>query len=273
MRRTLRFLWIVAWTIVSFALAVLAGALPRRYWSTIDGWIPVTRWASVSGIATIAAGAVIGIPAYFRYQEASSSLAVRSLLKAAGWPVKDVAAPVISEAAAQVTWLSGYLGPFTFVLLTPAGLLMTYLAATGLARTAAWYVEAAHGDPILTLVDSFVSKRRRTAAARRAKESREALEGPEVPDRLITGRAAGIPEAELVVVSSRQKAGWERGVFVITPETWYRVGVPIERQLHAGLRTLYPLTEIRDLEVRRKSVEYELPPLGGAGSHTERNES
>jgi hypothetical protein len=34
--------------------------------------------------------------------------------------------------------------------------------------------------------------------------------------------------------------------------------------LRGGLRTLYPLTEIRDLEVVRKSVEYVLPPLSGS---------
>jgi len=50
-----------------------------------------------------------------------------------------------------------------------------------------------------------------------------------VPDRLVTGPAAGIPDAELVVVASRQKPGWERGVFVITPDAWYRLGEPIDR--------------------------------------------
>ena len=77
---------------------------------------------------------------------------------------------------------------------------------------------------------------------------------------------------ELVVVASRQKPGWERGVFVITPDAWYRLGEPIDREMPAGLRTLYPLTELRDLEVRRKSVEYTLPPLTGSPSHAERNE-
>lgn len=126
---------------------------------------------------------------------------------------------------------------------------------------------------MLTLVDSIISTLRRKAAARRDVRAREALEGPEVPDRLVTGRAAGLPDADFVVVASRRKPGWERGVFVITPDLWYRLGAPTERRLHAGLRTLYPLTEIRDLEVVRKSVEYALPPLSGSlPSTTERND-
>ena len=257
----------VAWTMLASGLAVLAAVLPRRHWAALDQWIPVTRSVLLSGIATIAAAAVIGIPAYWKSQEAMSRVVARSLMQAAGWPVRESSGELLPEAAAQVTWLSGYISPLSFALLTPAGLAMTYLAVTGLSRTVAWFVDSSHGDPLLTALDSIVSQRRRARAVRRATAAREALEGPEVPDRLVTGKAAGIPEAELVVVASRRKPEWQRGVFVITPEAWYRIGEPVERQLRAGLRTLYPLSEIHDLEVRRKSVEYDLPPLSGSIAH------
>jgi hypothetical protein len=33
-----------------------------------------------------------------------------------------------------------------------------------------------------------------------------------------------------------------------------------------GLRTLYPLSEIRDLEAMRRRVDYELPPVSRRGA-------
>lgn len=257
----IRYLWRAVIVILEGCLACAAGVLPRRYWSALDRRIPVSQAAAASAIATFGVAALIGIPGYFQYVERRSDLIVRSLLAATGWIAP--AAGDLSTVGAQTAWISNYLAPLTYVLATPTGLLTFYLTITGYYRFAAWYVDAAQGDPLLTLVDSFVSKRRRAAAAQGANEAREAREGPEVPDRLITGRAAGIPDAELVVVSSRQKPGWDAGVFVITPDVWYRLGTPVERTLPGGLRTLYPLNEIRDLEVRRKSVEYELPALSG----------
>ena len=62
-----------------------------------------------------------------------------------------------------------------------------------------------------------------------------------------------------MVIASRRKPGWEPGVFVITDRGWYRLGAPAERDTPAGLRTLYPLTEVRDQEVLRKGVHYAFP--------------
>ncbi len=47
-------------------------------------------------------------------------------------------------------------------------------------------------------------------------------------------------------------------MFVMTSDKWYRLGTPVERQMPGGLRTLYPLTELRDNEALRKGVRYEL---------------
>lgn len=193
----------------------------------------MARTAGMSGIVTILLACFVAIPAYFRYMEANAGL-------------------------------FGVLTPMLFVLSTPIGFSMTYLTLSGLLRAVSAYVDDARGDPVLTIVDSMIDTQRRKAAARRVIRAREELEGSEVPDRLVTGRAAGFPDADFVIVASRRKPGWERGVFVITPDVWYRLGTPTEMTLRGGLRTLYPLIEIRDLEVVRKSVEYVLPPLSGS---------
>ena len=265
----LRYVWQAVVAVVYGALGIAAAFLPRRHWSAFDRRIPVTEMALPSAMATFGVAGLFGIPGFFRYVERRTDLVVDSILIATGWMARPEQ-EMLSTSGAQMVWISGYLAPFTYALLTPTGLITFYLALSGYFRIATWYVEQPQGDLLLTLVDSAAAKRRRVAAAEHTRAEREALEGPQVPDRLITGRTAGIPDAELVVVSSRRKPGWEAGVFVITSETWYRVGQPVERVLPGGLRTLYPLTEIRDLEARRKSVEYELPPLSG---HTERTSS
>ena len=48
-------------------------------------------------------------------------------------------------------------------------------------------------------------------------------------------------------------------VVVFTAAACYRIGEPVERTITGRLRTLYPLSEHKDLEAVRKSVEYDLP--------------
>jgi hypothetical protein len=148
---------------------------------------------------------------------------------------------------------------FTFLLLTPKGWVTMYLGGSGAVRMGAAWFDDPIGDPILTAVDEigrWMTRRQRLKTARR---SRESLEGPEIPDRLVSSAAAGIPGCDLVVVVSRRKAGWDRGVVVFTQTGCYRIGEPVERTVAGRLRTLYPLTEHRDLEAIRRSVHYDLP--------------
>jgi hypothetical protein len=98
---------------------------------------------------------------------------------------------------------------------------------------------------------------RKCSASTRA--AREAVEGPEVADRIVTASAAGIPDCDFVVVSSRRKPDWERGLAVFTDDGCYRLGEPVEQTIAGRLRTLYPLTAHDDLEVIRRSVRYDLP--------------
>jgi hypothetical protein len=85
------------------------------------------------------------------------------------------------------------------------------------------------------------------------------LERPEIPDRVVSSAAAGIPGCDLVIVTSRRKEGWARGVAVFTSSACDRIGDPVERMVTGRLRTLYPLTEHKDFEAVRKSVRYDLP--------------
>ena len=103
-------------------------------------------------------------------------------------------------------------------------------------------------------MDAIVSKRRGERRDRKARAAREAREGPEVADRVVSSAAAGMPGCDLVIVSSRRKPGWDRGVAVFTPEKCYRLGEPAEQTIAGRLRYLYPLTEHADFEAIRKKI-------------------
>jgi hypothetical protein len=245
---------------VRFTIAIVASLLPRYYWRRLEEFVPVSRAALLSGIISVLAASAIGIPAYLQFTEASARGAVQAMLRATGW-IAPGAGPAPTVDTALTGWVGTWFSPVTFLLATPAGLVSAYLLTTGFFRALSAYVDDARGDPVLTVIDAVVRRTRTKAQTRRIREAREALEGPEVPDRLVTGQAAGFPGAHLVVVASRRKPDWEPGAFIITADKWYRLGVPAERHLPGGLRTLYPLTEIADHEVLRRGVPYELPPL------------
>lgn len=253
--------------ILRFLPAIPAAMLPHRYWHRVDDVVPVSRAIALSALLTITVAGVIGTPAYFRYAQGNADMASDMSLQAAGWrpPTPGQTAP--SQRVAQAVWGAGMLSIFTFIALTPVGLFCAYLGSSGLVRALATMTDDKLGDPILELVDAAGRRVWHRASALRVRRARERLEGPEVPDRLVTGGAVGFPDADYVVIASRRKDGWEQGVvFVLTSDKWYKLGTVAERQTPAGLRTLYPLTEIRTNEVLRRGVPYELPPLSGLAS-------
>jgi hypothetical protein len=254
-------LWNIVDASVRFGAAIPLGVIPRRYWPTLETWIPVSRAGLASALATVALAAALAIPAFYRHAERNAGLAIDLTLQATGWRAVQPGATMPSDKIATATWGASFFSLFSFAFLTPIGLLCTYLGFTGTVRAVSTVADDARGDPILTMLDAVVRRAGRTAEARRARRSRERLEGPEVPDRLLPGRAAGFPDADYVIVSSRRKPDWEPGVFVVTREKWYKLGTPIDRQMAGGLRTLYPLTELRTQEVLRRGVPYELPPV------------
>jgi hypothetical protein len=102
----------------------------------------------------------------------------------------------------------------------------------------------------------FANKQQRAARA-----TREKLEGADEPDRRYAGEWAGLTGVDYVIVCARRKPGWSKGTWVTTNDGWFVLGEPFDRPTPNGLRTIYPLTLQNTLEVVRKSVQYELPPL------------
>jgi hypothetical protein len=245
-----------------FIAAIPAGLAPRRYWQSLDVYIPVTRCVLLSAIATVFLGCAIGIPAYLNHAQASASAAVDMMLQATGWkPIPPGATP--TAGGAQLIWVAGSMSLFSFVS-TMSGISSVYLVLTGWIRIIAWYVDDAWGDPILTIVDGAVRRSWTRRQERDARAAREEREGPDMPDLLVTGTSAGLPDADLVVIASRRKAEWDAGAIVVTDDKWFKLGAPIEREMPGGLRTLYPLTELRHHEVLRRAVRYTLPRLPGS---------
>jgi hypothetical protein len=232
-------------------VAVGCAMLPRRYWPVLDEFFPVTEAAAPSGILTIVLAAAIGIPGFLHHAKAESDAHADAVAAALGTP----------DTVANRQFLSGVngLALFTFLLVTPAGWATMYLGLTGLVRSAGAWFDDPHGDFLLTLADAALVRSRRDRMTRNARVAREALEGPEVADRLVPGSQAGLPDAELVIIASRRKAGWDAGTVLLTDGPSYRVGTIVERTMHGRLRTLYPLTEHKDFEAFRRTVRYDLP--------------
>jgi hypothetical protein len=222
--------------LIAYPLAILAGLLPKRYWEDID--LPVLNCAFASALLTFWAGTTLGITGFFSYM--AYVLAERE------W----TAPPLM-----LVVFIS-------YVVATPRGLFAVYLTATGLLRAAAWHTGEPFGDPILTGIDWLWRRLRTDAHARSTRNARLALEKADEPDRLYDGSWADLEGVTYVVVASRRKPGWTTGTWVITNDGWFTLGEPFDRPMPNGLRTVYPLTlQTNSLEVLRKGVSYELPPL------------
>jgi hypothetical protein len=235
-----------------FVSAAFASLLPHRHWARLPASFPMTGAAFASGLATLFAGAGIGIPGFLAHAHQTTSLAIDGQL-----------AKVFSEPNAGYSqgMSQGFaaMSIFTFLLLTPPGWLTLYCVIGGGLRLAVAWFEDPFGDPILTGIDALASRAAGRQRARATRAAREAVEGPEVADRIVTASAAGIPDCDFVVVSSRRKPDWERGLAVFIDDGCYRLGEPVEQTIAGRLRTLYPLTAHDDLEVIRRSVRYDLP--------------
>jgi hypothetical protein len=236
----------------AFALALPAALLPHRLWGRLPAWVPVESAAFVSGILTLVAGTAVGIPGFLAHAGANVSIANQGVLDAA---MRD---PTVGYERGMVAGAVS-LSIFTFLLLTPTGWVTLYLVGSGGVRAGAGWFDDPIGDPILTGIDHLIRASRNREQERSGQRTREALEGPEIPDRAVSSARAEMPGCDLVIVSSRRKPGWERGVVVYTATACYRIGEPVERTVAGKLRTLYPLTEHTDLEAVRKSVQYDMP--------------
>ncbi len=237
----------------AFFAGMAAAVLPYRHWRRLPIWVPVRSAVFVSGIATFFLGAAIGIPGFLEHAAGTVSLANQAMVDEA------MRNPNAGYNRGMVQGFAG-LAIFTFLFLTPKGWLTLYLIGSGGIRAGGAWFEDPMGDPILTGIDYVLLARGGRRRVQEERRAREAAEGPEIPDRVVTAASAGLPPCDLVIVSSRRKPGWDRGATVFTPDAAYRIGEPVEKTVAGRLRTLYPLTAHADLEAIRMSVQYDLPP-------------
>jgi hypothetical protein len=224
-----------------------AAMLPRRWWDTLDLYVPATDSALISGILTFMAGAGLGIVSFISHATGWAAETNRLVL---GSP--DLAL----SGAGSISMLLAFV---TFLFFTPWGWLTLYLTFSGFIRAGAAAFSESFGDPLLTGLDALAVGATGRVRASRARGRRETLEGPEVADRIVPGSKLGMPGVDFVIVASRVKPDWNRGTVVISASKTYRVGAIEERTIAGRLRTLYPLTEHKDLEVFRRTVRYDLP--------------
>ena len=230
---------------------VLGALLPSRWWPWIDEYVPATRAALASSVLTVIAGGMGGIVGFVGFAQRQAS-AVNDLVLNS-----PRTATAGDELSTQVLQGVSTLSVLAFFL-TPAGILAAYCTVSGVARALSATLADGSGDLALTAVDHLARRLGGGLTARHARRTREALEGTAVPDQILRGAHLGI-DADLVVVCARRKPDWDRGTIVHSGEHWYRVGAIEERTIRGYLRTLYPLSEVRDHAVFRRQVEYEIP--------------
>jgi hypothetical protein len=245
------------------ALALLANLLPRRFRLEWDGRLPVTATAGWSALATVLLAFAIGVPGFLRYAARAGSAVTDTMLSTANAVNRGEA----SLRKMPESYLLSMLTLPAYLFFTPRGLVTLYVGGTGLFRCLAFATGEPRGDPLVGGVDAGLRALWARRRARRLSAEREAQEGPEVPDVLLSGRDGGAPEAVYALVASRRKPGWSEGAFVLDGEARYRIGCPFDRRYAGGLRTVYPLVEVAQAEVMRRIVRYALPapaPLGVA---------
>lgn len=253
-------------TPVRLLAGLAAATLPRRLWNEWEGRIPVAAMALPAALLAVFLGFGLGIPSFLRYAQRLGT-ATGDMVIAASEQVNTGSAPSTAPAYA---WFSIMLALPAFAFFTPMGLASTYLVVSGTARALCWSADDPIGDPLLTGLDAVVRRSRAESLRRRTTAARNAREGAPVPDALVTGRALGVPEAEYVVIASRQKPGWDKGVFVLTAGRRFKLGEPLDRRFPDGLRALYPLVEAPAAEATRRAVSYVLPALSEIDPVTKR---
>jgi hypothetical protein len=236
---------------VKVALALAVAMLPRRYWASFEPALPVSNAVPGAALITLLAGPAIGIPGFFAHLQEIASQNNAAYLEAA--------ARVEGETMPMSSTLSG-LAIFTFVLLTPSGWISSYLTVSGLVRVIGSHVDDPHGDLLLTTIDAGVRKVRRATAQRAEIDNRHLLEGPRVQDRIAHGAEFDLPQADVVIVSSRLKDGWDPGAVVLSDRGAFRIVDARDHTIAGRLRRLYALARHEDLEVFRRTVSYEFPP-------------
>jgi hypothetical protein len=229
-------------------VAILIANLPLRWWAPFEERYPVRSSAWMAGALTMFAGGLLGVHGFLVYIGIAADGLNSALIRAQS-DLVQLRGPLLLALPA-------------FLFTTPTGLSSLYLLLSGLVRFAAAFVaDDPHGDWILTRLDDLYVKVSRDTRAWDARKTREKLEGVEMPDRLVTGEWVGQPEIELAIVAARRHE-WPVGAYLVTGDgTSYRIGEAFDMNTKAGVRTVYPLAELKTGEAIRHAIPYELPAL------------
>ena len=240
-------------------VALFVGVLPARYWSRFDR-LPVAAMTIPSAILTGIAGFWLQWVAFLSYAHRASAALESGVAKITQRQLQGEfpGTELILEPQRQVLGLPTLVAALLF---TPLGLFATYVVLSAFVRAAANIVGDPWGDPALTGFDALV-RRTATRLTRNAQARRRIRqEGPDVPDRLVPGAFVGAVAADYVVLAARRKPEWTAGAIVMTPSGWFRLQDPFDIEFPEGLRTAYPLCAMHTVEVVRRGITYELPPL------------
>ena len=249
-----------------FLAAAALSLLPRRTWPRYSEIGPIHAAAILSALVTIVAGIVFGGLGFLDFAEEAASGANDAMLDvASGQADGSIGGAPVSSSAPMFLSMFAALG---YAIGTWSGRFASYLVLSGGVRAIAAMLDDPLGDPILTGLHHVATRWRDRRSDRRSREARESLEGTEAPDVLLPAERLSVEGATWVVLASRRKPGWERGVTVITDEGWFALGEPFDLPTPQGLRTAYPLAEPKETDVLRASVTYALPR--GAGKETGR---
>lgn len=237
-------------------VALVVAAAPRRVWPSLEPHVPLHSAAPAAGILTFGAGFAVGIPGFFEF--ASRQAAANN-----AWMLRQLASAGADTSSPMVPLGMSLLTLFVFLFFTPTGLAALYLVTSGALRGISAWFDDPHGDPLLSGLHWAATTLLRRNRDERQRLARERREGPAAPDVLRTGAWAGLTGVDYLVLASRRKPEWNAGAIILTSGDWYRLGAPFDLETPSGLRTAYPITRMDAVEVVRRGIRYELPPLGG----------
>ncbi len=234
----------IALSLGSHHLAMLVCLLPRRERGRIARRLGLDlRPANLElGMIEFLGGSTFGSVAFLGYAEALSGMKTGGLAMG----VEPAQAPILP-------------GPLTFFsfLLTPAGAIAAYATLAGVLRLVAHVVtDEECGDPLVSF--AVVAARGLAVFGSAWREHR--IYGPERPDRLLSE-----PGCDLVVLSSRDKPGWNELVTLRIGDRFYRVVGVEEREDGPHRARAYLLREADPREVIRGLVVFD-PPVPGRGA-------
>jgi hypothetical protein len=232
---------LLAETLGDTGFGLLAGLLPspeRERLARAQGVDP-PRWSLDLGLVELAIGAwrfVSGGLAFMRPAAASQSM---TLLEH-WWPGLTTAH---FQGLGILNWLAWFLHPGSWP--------WAYLSVVGLTRCVAFAVtREAVAEPVVCLA---LRLGQRLARGLDATRRRRRL-GPIRPDRVITSRDGG-----LIVLTRREKRGWQGPVTVEVGDRYYRL-VAIEERPDAEWNVLtYVLREEPQGSLIRRLLRYEPP--------------